>query len=392
MHDPEPHSVLVRRLSGRRLAILDAAAAGLYTMVMSAQLSLHGGGPAEALVLALTGPPLAFRRRWPRAVCALVIAMSAAALALGMPSDAFVAAAYALYPVALTRPRSRWIPTSLIGTVSGIVLVLSPIAGPRDAWQHPGAGAAFGLALLGGSWTLGRAMRERREHAAAAARRLADRAVTDERLRIARELHDVVAHSMSLIAVKAGVAVHVAEARPQEALDALHVIEDTSRGALTEMRRLLGVLRENGEGGGAAGGGEADLVPVPGIAGLAELADRAALAGVRVDLDVRVGELPEGLALAVHRIVQESLTNIVKHAAPAAARVVVVQDDREVRVEVTDDGPGVRVLPGGAGPAGHGLIGMRERAMMYGGELTAGPRREGGFAVSARLPYDRGTQ
>ncbi|MFB4318849.1 sensor histidine kinase [Actinomadura sp. 21ATH] len=386
MNDPELPSFLVRRLSARRLAILDAVAAGLYTMVMSAQLSLHGGGPVEVLVLALTGPPLAFRRRWPRAVLALVLAMSLAAFALGMPRDAFTAAAYALYPVALARPRSRWIPTSLIGTVSGIVLVASPAAGPRDPASAGAGGVLLGLALMGGSWTLGRAMRERREHAAAAARRLADRAVTDERLRIARELHDVVAHSMSLIAVKAGVAVHVAEARPQEALDALHVIEDTSRGALTEMRRLLGVLRENGEGGG-----EADLLPVPGIAGLAELVDRAALAGVRVDLDVRVGELPEGMALAVHRIVQESLTNIVKHAAPATGRVVIVQDDREVRVEVTDDGPGARVLPGGAGPAGHGLIGMRERAMMYGGELTAGPRREGGFAVSARLPYDRGT-
>jgi signal transduction histidine kinase len=186
---------------------------------------------------------------------------------------------------------------------------------------------------------------------------------------------------MSLIAVKAGVAVHVAEARPQEALDALRVIEDTSRGSLAEMRHLLGVLRDNGAP-------EGDLAPVPGLDGLPGLVDRAALAGVRIDLQVRATELPEGMALAVYRIVQEALTNIVKHAAPARGRVLIEQDLGEVRIEVTDDGPGIRMLPGDQ--AGHGLIGMRERAMMYGGDLTAGPRREGGFAVSARLPYDRG--
>nr|BFE36244.1 hypothetical protein GCM10010200_084950 [Actinomadura rugatobispora] len=132
---------------------------------------------------------------------------------------------------------------------------------------------------------------------------------------------------------------------------------------------------------------ENELAPVPGLAGIPRLADTAAMAGVRVDLRLRAGELPEGVALAVYRIVQEALTNVVKHAAPARSRVVVEQDEREVRIEVTDDGPGVRVLPGAT--PGHGVIGMRERAMMYGGELTAGPRPEGGFAVRARLPYDR---
>jgi signal transduction histidine kinase len=132
---------------------------------------------------------------------------------------------------------------------------------------------------------------------------------------------------------------------------------------------------------------DSDLAPAPGLAGIPRLADTAAMAGVRVDLRLDVGELPEGVALAVYRIVQEALTNVVKHAAPARSRVVVEQDEREVRVEVTDDGPGVRVLPGAT--PGHGLIGMRERAMMYGGEFSAGPRSEGGFAVRARLPYDR---
>ncbi|MFI0356765.1 sensor histidine kinase [Actinomadura sp. 9N407] len=383
MNDPELRSLLVRRLSGRQLIGLDAVVALLYTMVMFAQLGQEADAAlAEYAVLALTGPPLIVRRRWPVPVFALVLAMTVLGAVLEMPRDSLVAAAFALYPAALSLPRRRWIPTSLIGTLSGLVLVMVPLAGPVGSAASDVGELLIGLALMGGCWTLGRALRERRAYAAHSARQLADRAVTDERLRIARELHDVVAHSMSLIAVKAGVAVHVAEARPQEALDALRVIEDTSRGSLAEMRHLLGVLRENGPP-------EGDLAPVPGLTGLAALVDRAAMAGVRVDLQVRATDLPEGMALAVYRIVQEALTNIVKHAAPAHGRVLIEQDASEVRIEVTDDGPGVRVLPGD--PGGHGLIGMRERAMMYGGALTAGPRREGGFAVSARLPYDRST-
>jgi signal transduction histidine kinase len=129
------------------------------------------------------------------------------------------------------------------------------------------------------------------------------------------------------------------------------------------------------------------LAPMPGLGGVPVLVESAAMAGVRAELRMDAGDLPAGIALAVYRIVQESLTNIVKHAAPARAQVVIQQDGGEVRIEVTDDGPGVRTLPGTA--AGHGLVGMRERVMMYGGEFTAGPRAEGGFAVSARLPCDR---
>ncbi|WP_285700059.1 ATP-binding protein [Actinomadura sp. NBRC 104412] len=126
---------------------------------------------------------------------------------------------------------------------------------------------------------------------------------------------------------------------------------------------------------------------MPGLAGIADLVEAAAMAGVHVDLRLRADELPEGIALAVYRIVQEALTNMVKHAAPARGRVEIDATGGDVRIEVADDGPGVRVLP--TTTPGHGLIGMRERAMMYGGELTAGPRPEGGFAVSARLPYGR---
>ena len=234
----------------------------------------------------------------------------------------------------------------------------------------------FGVAALGGAWTMGQAVRERRAYAARAAERLARESVTEERLRIARELHDVVAHSVGLIAVKAGVANHVMRTRPQEAHDALRVIETVSRGALVEMRHLLGVLRTD----------PADLVPVSGVEGLPELAERATLAGVTVDLDVRgAAGLPQGVGLSVYRIVQEALTNVVKHAAPARCRVDVEADGRQVRIEVADDGPGRRTLPAHA--EGHGLIGMRERVMMYGGVFEAGPRPGMGFRVFACLPY-----
>ncbi|QKW40481.1 sensor histidine kinase [Actinomadura sp. NAK00032] len=364
------------RFGRRALIWLDAGAAVVYTLLM---LTLSAAPEASALaavpVAAAAGLPLAVRRLWPVPVFAAVLAASTAALVLGLPFDSYAAAAYALYPVALARRRRRWIPTPLIGVASAVVIFGGAILGPAD-WHAGKAGeAVLGLAVLGASWTLGRVVRERRAEADRSARRLVDQAVSDERLRIARELHDVVAHSMSLIAVKAGVAVHVAEARPEEGLDALRVIETTSRGSLAEMRHLLGVLRT-----------DADLGPAPGLADLTALAERAAMAGVHVDLDVDAPVLPEGVALSTYRIVQEAVTNVVKHAAPARCRVRVRADGERVRVDVTDDGPGVRVLPGGDG--GHGLIGMRERVMMYGGDFTAGPRRGGGFAVSADFPYE----
>jgi signal transduction histidine kinase len=354
---------------------LDAAAAVLYTLVL-----LVAGGPGVSALLAVplavaTGLPLAARRRWPIPVFVAVLSASTAMLLLGLPWDFYAAAAFALYPIALHARRSP-LPTPLIGGVSAVVILGGATVGPAN-WQAAMIGRVLlGLALLGASWTLGRVVRDRRAHAARSARQLADQAVSDERLRIARELHDVVAHSMSLIAVKAGVAVHVAETRPEEAVDALRVIETASRGSLAEMRHLLGVLRTGDTG--------ADLTPSPGLTDLTALADRAAMAGVHVDLHVYAGDLPEGVALSAYRIVQEAVTNVVKHAAPARCRVRVETDGRHLRIDVTDDGPGVRVLPGGDG---HGLIGMRERVAMYGGRFTAGPRPEGGFAVSAAFPY-----
>jgi signal transduction histidine kinase len=337
-------------------------------------------GPAEygLLIAALLTLPIAVRRIWPLPVLAVVATMlaiaSASGIAWGDSGGAFmVPLAFALYPVGLLEPRRTAVPALIVClTGTAVATVLS-----SPGWLAVQL-IIFTWLVLFMSWAAGRVMRARRAYAASTAEQLATQAVADERLRIARELHDIVAHSLSLISVKAAVANHVARERPEEAQDALRVIADTSRDTLTEMRRLLGVLRSDGTG--------PELAPSPGLAGLPELADRASLAGVRVDLDVRGGgSLPDGVELSVYRIVQEALTNVVKHAAPARCRVSVRADESEARIEVVDDGPGGRVLPGPA--QGHGLIGMRERVMMYDGVFSAGPRTEGGFAVSARLPY-----
>ncbi|WP_211302884.1 sensor histidine kinase [Allonocardiopsis opalescens] len=388
---------LARPLRRRELIALDALAALAYPVVLlaypfSQDLAARSWGelPLWAVwpLVAATAAPLAVRRLWPLPVLGAVLAATAVSVALLGVREPFLAVAFALYPVALSTPRRRWEPSVAIAV--GCVVLAATMTTMGSPVGTGGIGMVLiGLVLIGGSWTIGRAVRERRAYAERTAERLAERlaerAVTEERLRIARELHDVVAHGMSLVAVKAGVARHVLRERPEEAADALGVIETASRSALTEMRHMLGVLRSESDGPGG------DLAPAPGLDGLPELAERAARAGVRVELDVRVPELPEGLRLAVFRIVQEAVTNAVRHAAPTRCRVTVAARAGQVAVDVADDGPGGRpsreAPPERAAGPGHGLIGMRERVAVYGGSFTAGPRSGGGFAVSARLPY-----
>jgi signal transduction histidine kinase len=369
------------RLRRRHLIALDGLAAAGYLLVFLPSAVVHADAPAWlAVPLVVTvGAPVAMRRYWPVPVFLVVFAASVAAVAAGVLVDPFVAASFALYPVA-TAARRAWVPSPVTGAVATVVLVGGAVAGtPYESW-HRLAVIVLGAGFLAATWTAGRTVRQRRQDDARSAAELAGRAAAEERLRVARELHDVVAHSMSLIAVKAGTANHVMAVRPDEAQDALRVIESTSRGALAEMRQLLGVLR--------SGADAAQLAPAPGLAGLPALVSRAEQAGVPVDLDVRgTDRLPEGVALSVYRIVQEALTNVVRHAAPANCQVSVVLGRGEVHIEVIDDGPGTRVLPPERS-AGHGLIGMRERVLMYGGSFHAGQRPEGGFGVSARLPYE----
>jgi signal transduction histidine kinase len=245
------------------------------------------------------------------------------------------------------------------------------------------------MALFVGAWLGGVAMRSRgaasvarlaeAEERAEAHRQQAARAVAEERLRIAQELHDVVAHSMSVIAVQAGMGVHVIDQQPAEAKQALESISRTSRATLQEMRHLLGVLR--GEDGGRA------HVPAPGLGDLPALADRVRSAGVPVEVQVDgdATHVPLGVDLSAYRVVQESLTNVIKHAGSAHARVHVRYEPGEIVVEVCDDGRGP--MRAARGNGGHGLAGMMERVSVWGGTLDAGPLAGGGYRVLARLPY-----
>ncbi|WP_285665980.1 sensor histidine kinase [Actinorhabdospora filicis] len=365
---------IFRRLAPGALLAIDGALAVGYFLAL-ATFPMTAGTAAQPLRIALAAGialPVALRRRYPRTVLAVVAAASIAAAVAGLLREPFLAAALAAYTVALQQPRHRREPTLAIAVVSALTLVCGTMAGGGG----PDIGlVVVGAAVTGAAWTVGRAVRERRMWVA----RSAAQAVTEERLRIARELHDVVAHGMGVIAVKAGVAAHVLDARPEEAREALKAIAAESRAALTELRSMLGVLRS---------GDEDPLTPAPGLAELAGLPGRAGPAGVRVTLDVRVpGEPPAGVATAAYRIAQEAVTNAVKHAAPTSCLVRVTGDGESLQVEVTDAGPGRRVPPPPAG--GHGLIGMRERAAAHGGTFDAGPLPGGGFRVRARLPFER---
>ncbi|GAA3368831.1 sensor histidine kinase [Streptomyces sannanensis] len=240
---------------------------------------------------------------------------------------------------------------------------------------------AFAMAA---AWVAGDSVRERREHAQALHAQTTARAVADERLRIARELHDMVAHSIGIIAIQAGVGSRVIDTQPQEARNALSAIETTSRETLSGLRRMLGALRQ-------AEPESAPREPAPGLADLDRLAEKTTDAGVRVDVhwSGKRRPLPPDIELSAFRIVQEAVTNVVRHADTGHCRVSVDYQDEELSLEIVDDGRG-RVA---AGPGvGYGIAGMRERAGLLHGHFTAGPRLEGGFRVAARLPVPEGVR
>ena len=321
-----------------------------------------------------------------------------AAVAVGLLSGvAYAAAQYppALSPVGLL---AVYTAAAVLPTRPGrAVLTGSVVLAYLGATFSPGPTDLSVPVLVAAAWLLGNDVGSKRAYTAELERQnqllaqaqleLAGRAVTEERLRIARELHDVVAHTMSVVAVHAGTGRMIAEDDPAAARDALATIETATRSALTEMRRLLGVLRSgNGRSGDGDGGG--GLLPAPGLADLDTLVADVSRSGVTVDVRVE-GERPDvpaGVDLSAFRIVQEALTNVMKHAPGARAAVVIRYGRDAVEVEVEDDG-GTRTAVGGSGTAGHGLAGMRERVAMYGGVLEAGARVGGGFRVAARLPF-----
>jgi signal transduction histidine kinase len=321
-------------------------------------------------ILLTSVTPILLRRWWPRPAYVAALALTAAAVPIGGPvlAVAVVAAGCALYTFVVHRG-SRASRFGFGAGLAGIGLAAFVVPNPSVATT-----VNFGTSALIVGFALGVAVHGRREYAAAERENHAREAVSAERLRIAREMHDVVAHSMSLIAVKAAVGNHVALEQPAEAREALRVIEDTSRETLAELRRMLGVLRD--------GTGVPALAPAPTLDDLRTLAERAEQAGPSVDLAVEgLDELPGGVGQSVYRIVQEALTNVVKHAGATTCRVRVTGGEGEVSIEVRDDGRGGSATPG------HGLIGMRERVAVYGGDFSAEPA-EAGFRVFARLPYE----
>ena len=387
----------------RPLLLVDAAVALALTAVYvvfvrlgsdDGQASYAGPHWLGYLVAAAVGLPVAARRLRPVPVLATVVAALVVATMLDMVREPYAAAGLAAYLVALAEPTRRSTAALAVTLpVAGVAVyvggaVLTPTEDPEGALGL----VALVVLVVGGAWTAGFLVRGRRADAERRRRSESERSLEQERLRVAREMHDIVSHHLSLIAVRAGVAGHVAEAEPGEARAALHDIEETSRSALDEMRRTLGVLRSDGAPRG----------PAPGLAGLDALAADARRAGVDVVLTVdRAAGLPEGMQATVHRIVQEALTNVVRHAAPTRCTVTVdvaegadgTGDGRtgEVCVDVVDEGPprGRRQEPE-ALPGGHGLLGVRERVGLHGGTLAAGPRPRGGFALSARLPVGDG--
>jgi signal transduction histidine kinase len=370
------------------LIALDAVAAAIATVVFAtiAVAGHHGATTwVWCLLAAAAGLPVAGVRLRPRTVFGAVLVAALAWSLLDQVRIPFVAAAYAMFHFSAVTPRPRSVRLVTAALLSLGALGLLTVAGsPRGApgwWAGRPQLLALFLVVLAGAWTLGQITRDRRVLAARAAEQAAERAVAEERLRIARELHDSVAHSMGVIAIKAAVAVHVAEKRPEELRDALRAIETTSKGALAEMRHLLGVLR--------SGDDAAETAP-PGMAALPALTRQVTAAGVVVELALRDTErLPAALELPVFRIVQEALTNVVKHAAPTRCSVTVAAEEEQVCVEVRDEGPprGTARHPAPADAGGHGLVGMQERIAAYGGSFGAGPRPEGGFRVSALIPY-----
>ncbi|MBC6458852.1 sensor histidine kinase [Actinomadura sp. HBU206391] len=336
--------------------------------------------------------PLIWRRRWPRAVFVIVAAVCGVqwlAHIAALPAN--IAILIVLYTVAAWCPFRWGVAAAVVAEIGAFMEVTQQWTGP---WREMRGPLLFLSVVVGGVWILGVYMNTRRaylrslEERAARLERERDTrvqvAMAAERARIARELHDVVAHNVSVIVVQADGAGFAIETDRDRAKQALEAISATGRTALAEMRRLLGVLRESDDAG--------SYVPQPGVEQLTDLVDQIRASGLplRFEIDGVPRELSQGLQLTVFRIVQEALTNTLKHAGTGAtAEVNLHYGDEAVEVRICDDGRGAAALDDGQG---HGLVGMRERVAMYGGAAQARPRPGGGWEVVARLPVRDGAR
>jgi len=346
-----------------------------------------GAGPKLVFIIAslLWTLPLLLRRRFPFAAPVFTFAVQAAASAadpaLGVETTGLVALLLSFWVVGAENERGQAIAGALIGFASIAVVAELDV---RVSLEN----AVWGVILGSVACLIASALRRRGKRAAeleARASRLAlerderaRAAVVAERTRIARDLHDLIAHSVSIMTVQAGAARLLLPGDPARAREPLLSVEETGREALAEMRRLFGIVR--GDDGDAA------LAPQPGLARLDALVEQARKAGLPVEMAVE-GErrmLSPGVDLTAYRIVQEALTNALKHAGPAYAQVTIRYGRQALDLEITNDGRPTGKDEG----TGHGLIGMRERVALYGGELEAGPREPSGYAVRARLPVE----
>ena len=327
-------------------------------------------------MLALACGSLYWRRSRPLLVLGVTLGASAVSLVIDSSDLVGIAMIVALYSAGRYVADDRW---SYLGLAGAFILVgVASVAASVSSVE-----IAFGLVLMFGVWYTGRRVRSQRERAEQLEREHATearRVVAEERTRIARELHDIVAHRVSLMTVQAGAARTVAADDPEGAVRAMGAVEEAGREALEELRHVLGVLRPAGEAGG--------LGPQPGLADVPGLVDQFRDAGLTISftMDGVPANLPARVDLSVYRIVEEALTNVLKHAGlDARTEVRLRVDDHVVAIEVLDDGSRATTLPG----SGHGIVGMRERASMLGGRLDARPRPTGGFEVIARLPIGK---
>ncbi|MCB5182086.1 sensor histidine kinase [Streptomyces antimicrobicus] len=352
--------------------------------------------PASVVLMVLGAAVLVLRRRRPLAVLCAANALSLLELATAEPrAPVAMCTVVALYTLASRTDRPTTWRVGLLTMVglTGVAMLVGPL--PWYAQENVGIFAWTGMAAAAGDAVRSRrafidAIRERAERAERTREEEARRRVAEERLRIARDLHDVVAHHIALVNVQAGVAAHVMDKRPDQAKEALAHVREASRSALNELRATVGLLRQSGDP-------EAPTEPAPGLARLDELVGTFRHAGLPVHVAVDVadgsgadGPLPAAVDLAAYRVIQEALTNVRKHAGPdASAEVSVVRVGPSVEVTVLDDGgtaadPSPR--PGPHEGGGHGLVGMRERAVALGGSCSTGPRYGGGYRVHVVLP------
>ncbi len=368
-----------------------AALVGLATIVLALEPHPGEGGARLTLALVACGPMLLLRR-WSAPVLAAAVAAASVVIASGAaPLPLAVLLGLATYLVSSQLPRRLSIAATLAAAVAIGGALLYATLTKRSA---PLAVLAIeGLAPLGAAWFVGDATAARRRYQAglaeqarreqAAESERAHQEVREERVRIAQELHDVVAHTLAVITVQAGVGRRLMARRPEEASHALESIETIGRTAQEELRVVLGLLREEGVT-------TPELSPAPRLVDLKELVETVRASGTAVELRLSGADrqLSPALELSLYRVVQEALTNVVKHASGAAATVEVAISDDAVRVEVVDKGSSTRERTGAPGPPGHGIVGMRERVGAFGGFLVAAPHPDGGFQVVAEVPIE----